>query len=383
MIRLPVFGKDSLPHASSRVISLGATTLFWFIFIICAIYIGPKKNDNVKYEVVQLMISPEDHYVPNITQEMIDKVGGKAGSEADMAGSEADMEQNAPAQERLPAVEQQVPVETPVSQPVQKQKNPAPANTNNAQKSPASTAKQPVPVPESSTVSQTASTTSAKTYEYANSVDDMLKTQTANTKPKDYSNVDWDAMFGDSSNAQTSQSVATTKVQSQNSVSGAAATTSSPSNPTASSSSGTNSSGATNNTASSSTLNSLSQMANSNAAAGSNSSDSSTANASSSSSQKTATGGPFEFNDGASRSLKSELKITFSSEASKAITENRDLVISFYINEAGNVYNISFKNSAGIAPIVLSEIKTQINKWIFDSAPNTSIATFRLKINLQ
>lgn len=376
MIRLPVFGKDSLPHASSRVISLGVTTLFWFIFIICAIYIGPKKNDNVKYEVVQLMLSPEDHYVPNITQEMIDKVGGKAESEADM-------EQNAPAQERLPAVEQQVPVETPVSQPVQKQKNPAPVNTNNAQKSPASTAKQPVPVPESSTVSQTASTTSAKTYDYANSVDDMLKTQTANTKPKDYSNVDWDAMFGDSSNAQTSQSVATTKVQSQNSVSGAAATTSSPSNPTASSSSGTNSSGATNNTASSSTLNSLSQMANSNAAAGSNSSNSSTANASSSSSQKTATGGPFEFNDGASRSLKSELKITFSSEASKAITENRDLVISFYINEAGNVYNISFKNSAGIAPIVLSEIKTQINKWIFDSAPNTSIATFRLKINLQ
>ena len=376
MIRLPVFGKDSLPHASSRVISLGVTTLFWFIFIICAIYIGPKKNDNVKYEVVQLMLSPEDHYVPNITQEMIDKVGGKAESEADM-------EQNAPAQERLPAVEQQVPVETPVSQPVQKQKNPAPVNTNNAQKSPASTAKQPVPVPESSTVSQTASTTSAKTYEYANSVDDMLKTQTANTKPKDYSNVDWDAMFGDSSNAQTSQSVATTKVQSQNSVSGAAATTSSPSNPSASSSSGTNSSGATNNTASSSTLNSLSQMANSNAAAGSNSSNSSTANASSSSSQKTATGGPFEFNDGASRSLKSELKITFSSEASKAITENRDLVISFYINEAGNVYNISFKNSAGIAPIVLSEIKTQINKWIFDSAPNTSIATFRLKINLQ
>lgn len=376
MIRLPVFGKDSLPHASSRVISLGVTTLFWFIFIICAIYIGPKKNDNVKYEVVQLMLSPEDHYVPNITQEMIDKVGGKAESEADM-------EQNAPAQERLPAVEQQVPVETPVSQPVQKQKNPAPVNTNNAQKSPASTAKQPVPVPESSTVSQTASTTSAKTYEYANSVDDMLKTQTANTKPKDYSNVDWDAMFGDSSNAQTSQSVATTKVQSQNSVSGAAATTSSPSNPTASSSSGTNSSGATNNTASSSTLNSLSQMANSNAAAGTNSSNSSTANASSSSSQKTATGGPFEFNDGASRSLKSELKITFSSEASKAITENRDLVISFYINEAGNVYNISFKNSAGIAPIVLSEIKTQINKWIFDSAPNTSIATFRLKINLQ
>ena len=376
MIRLPVFGKDSLPHASSRVISLGVTTLFWFIFIICAIYIGPKKNDNVKYEVVQLMISPEDHYVPNITQEMIDKVGGKAESEADM-------EQNAPAQERLPAVEQQVPVETPVSQPVQKQKNPAPVNTNNAQKSPASTAKQSVPLPESSTVSQTTSTTSAKTYDYANSVDDMLKTQTANTKPKDYSNVDWDAMFGDSSNAQTSQSVATTKVQSQNSVSGAAATTSSPSNPTASSSSGTNSSGATNNTASSSTLNSLSQMANSNAAAGSNSSDSSTANASSSSSQKTATGGPFEFNDGASRSLKSELKITFSSEASKAITENRDLVISFYINEAGNVYNISFKNSAGIAPIVLSEIKTQINKWIFDSAPNTSIATFRLKINLQ
>lgn len=376
MIRLPVFGKDSLPHASSRVISLGVTTLFWFIFIICAIYIGPKKNDNVKYEVVQLMLSPEDHYVPNITQEMIDKVGGKTESEADM-------EQNAPAQERLPAVEQQVPVEAPVSQPVQKQKNPDPVNSNNAQKSPASTAKQPVPVPESSTVSQTASTTSAKTYEYANSVDDMLKTQTANTKPKDYSNVDWDAMFGDSSNAQTSQSVATTKVQSQNSVSGAAATTSSPSNPTASSSSGTNSSGATNNTASSSTLNSLSQMANSNAAAGSNSSNSSTANASSSSSQKTATGGPFEFNDGASRSLKSELKITFSSEASKAITENRDLVISFYINEAGNVYNISFKNSAGIAPIVLSEIKTQINKWIFDSAPNTSIATFRLKINLQ
>lgn len=376
MIRLPVFGKDSLPHASSRVISLGVTALFWFIFIICAIYIGPKKNDNVKYEVVQLMLSPEDHYVPNITQEMIDKVGGKAESEADM-------EQNAPAQERLPAVEQQVPVETPVSQPVQKQKNPAPVNTNNAQKSPASTAKQPVPVPESSTVSQTASTTSAKTYDYANSVDDMLKTQTVNTKPKDYSNVDWDAMFRDSSNAQTSQSVATTKVQSQNSVSGAAATTSSPSNPSASSSSGTNSSSATNNTASSSTLNSLSQMANSNAAAGSNSSNSSTANASSSSSQKTATGGPFEFNDGASRSLKSELKITFSSEASKAITENRDLVISFYINEAGNVYNISFKNSAGIAPIVLSEIKTQINKWIFDSAPNTSIATFRLKINLQ
>ena len=383
MIRLPVFGKDSLPHASSRVISLGVTTLFWFIFIICAIYIGPKKKDNVKYEVVQLMLSPEDHYVPNITQEMIDKVGGKAGSEADMAGSEADMAQNAPAQERLPAVEQQVPVETPVSNPVQKQKNPAPVNTNNAQKSPASTAKQPDPVPESSTVSQTTSTTTAKTYDYANSVDDMLKTQTANTKPKDYSNVDWDAMFGDSSNAQTSQSVATTKVQSQNSVSGAAATTSSPSNPTASSSSGTNSSSATNNTASSSTLNSLSQMANSNAAAGSNSSNSSTANASSSSSQKTATGGPFEFNDGASRSLKSELKITFSSEASKAITENRDLVISFYINEAGNVYNISFKNSAGIAPIVLSEIKTQINKWIFDSAPNTSIATFRLKINLQ
>lgn len=370
MIRLPVFGKDSVPHASSRVLGLGATTFIWLIFLICAIYIGPGKENKVKYEVVQLMLSPEDHYIPNVTQEMIDMVGGKTGGEAEVV------------EESAPVVEQ-APVETnPVQQPVQTQKPAAQPKQNNKQ--PAAAASKPAPVPDTSTVPQASTGSTTRTYDYSSSVDDMIKNQTSNTKPKDYSNVDWDAMFADSATTTSSSSSSSNKVNTANSVSGSAASASSNSNQNSSSTVSNNSTNSSSQTASSSTLSSLNQMANTTAtSSNSNGSSTSTNTSSSTSANATATSGAFEFEEGNVRNLRSEMKITFSSEAAKMIDENRDVIISFYIGPAGNTYNVKFERSAGIPQPVLNEIEAQIKKWIFDSADNISIAKFTLKIRKQ
>lgn len=370
MIRLPVFGKDSLPHASSRVLSLGATSVLWIIFLVCAIYLGPAKELKVKYEVVQLVLSPEDHYVPNITQEMIDEVGGKMGGQNKPVEEIAEP-QPAPA-ESIP-----VPVETPA--PVQTQSQPKPAVQKQPSPVPATT--KPAPVPDTSVKPSNTSASSSQSYTqtYATSVEDAMKQQQTTVK-KDYSTVDWDSMFGDSSSTQTS-TTQTNKVTTSNNYSGTAATGSSTQNASVPSSSSSNSTSQSQ-TASASTTSALNQMA---AANGSQTvQDRGTETKTMISTSRDGAGKTqVEMSDGSSRILvePSTIAINFSAEASRSIESDREITISFKVNENGVTYSVDFPAGAsGLPQIVLNEIKAQISRWRFESANNQSIANFKLTI---
>lgn len=360
MIRLPVFGKDSLPHASSRVLSLCTTSLLWIIFIVCAIYIGPKKEQKVKYEIVQLVLSPEDHYIPDLSNVPEDIKGGKQGGEEipePEVQTESVPESFTPV-EPAPVIQQ--PAQTkPVSKP-------APAKT------------QPSKVPDTSPKpSETASSNSVPSYNYAQSIEDMMNTQ-MNNKPKDYSTVDWDAMFADTSTAQSS-STSTNKVVSQtNSYEGSAA-----SSAVASSSNSTVNSTANsvNNTVSESTKDALSNLAS--ATANTKPADRGTETKASISTQKGSDGKTqVEMSDGSTRALiyPSTIEIKFSPEASRAIEEDREITINFSVNENGNVFSVSLVNAAGLPANVRTEIENQIKGWRFESASNQSFANFKLKI---
>jgi len=371
MIRLPVFGQDSVPHASSRVLSLGATFIIWVVFAICAVYLGPAKEAEVKYEVVRLVLSPEDHYVPNVTQEMIDAVGGKMGGETEPVQEVAD--------QSAPAVTEPVPVQTPVPAKTQTQ----PKQSTQKQPSPVPSVTKPAPVPDTSVKPNTTTSASSSSYtqSYATSVEDAFANQ-QNQKPKDYSNVDWDSMFSDSSSAQTSSST-TNKVTSSNNYSGAAASTGTT---TSSNTASSSSSASTSNTqsASASTTSALSQMA---AANGSQTTstvqDRGTETSTMLSTSKNGAGQTqVEMDDGTTRTLlePSTIAINFSAEASRSIDSDREITISFKVNENGNIYSIDVINGAGLSSVVISEIKAQIYKWRFESAANQSIANFKLKI---
>ena len=64
MIYLPLFGKDSIPQTGSRIIGLAGTFFLWIVVFIVLALINPKKEEKERYVTVQVVLSPEDHYIP-------------------------------------------------------------------------------------------------------------------------------------------------------------------------------------------------------------------------------------------------------------------------------------------------------------------------------
>lgn len=366
MIRLPVFGKDSLPHSSSRVLSLCATSFFWLILFLCAIFINPKKNQKVKYEIVKISLSPHDHYIPQITQEVqdiIDKMGGENG------GEDASFQETSSIPQVEPTTIEPV-VQTPKPQPVQKQVTP----TTTPKTTPASTPKTQSTKQVEQIKTQTPQTVAPETSPIVSKSETVSQKTSTQTK-KTYSEQDWEAMFAQSKTVSSSSQNTTSKVKESSSVSGAAATASANSTSTASASQPQNTSPASS-SASQSTLNSLSQLANTTA----------TGRAETKASIKTSKSNDgktqIEFSDGVSRVLlyPSSTAISLSKDAQSLIETNREININFRVNENGYVIFIDLSNTAGISSIVLDEIKNQIKEWRFEQGSNMSDANFKLNI---
>lgn len=363
MIYLPVFGKDSVPHSSSRLLGFCSTMILWTIFFIAMILIGSKKEPKVKYETVQIQLSPHDHYIPDIPEDFL---AGKLAS--------GEVEQEATSDSAPAAVSESVPVPSPAPKPA-----PAKPKTQPVQK-PAQT-KAANNVQTKTTDSKSSSAPSLQSY--SNSVEDAFANQTNNTTAKKAPVWD-DSLFADSSNAATNSSKGQKGVVSQdNTYSGSAANSSSSYNQTqTSSSSASSNSGAKNNTVSEGTASALQSLQNTQAQTVSSDRGTETRT-----SMKTTQSGDgknmVQMSDGSSRALlqPSTIAIPLSLDAQKAISDNCEVEISFVVNENGYVAStITISPESSLPQIVKDEIRTQIRSWRFESADNTSRGKFTLKL---
>lgn len=357
MIYLPVFGKDSEPHSSSRLIGFCSTMIVWTIFFITMMLIGSKKEAKVKYETVQIQLSPQDHYVPTIPEEFLN--GKLASGQEDMQAA--------------PEVEAPVTPVPPVktaSRPKPAPKTPSPVK-NDPVKNNTSTNK--------NTVAQKSNTQSVENY--ASSVEDQMNAQLNGTKKAAV----WDdSMFADTTNAVSNSNNKSTGMVNQDATfSGSAASSSKSSNTGAVSSSSSSSSSFNNAQASEDTKNALSNLMNTSAST-TQGTDRGTATSTSLKSTKTGDGKNLvQMSDGTSRALiePSVIAINFSAEASRSIVEDLEVQITFTVNENGYVFGtISISSEALLSEIVRKEIRSQINNWRFESAPNNSKAIFTLKM---
>lgn len=366
MIYLPIFGKDSEPHSSSRLLGLCSTMILWTAFFCVMLLIGSKKEPQVKYETVQIQLAPQDHYVPNIPEEFLSgqQSAGEVVQEAipETSLPNETVPEPVPVKPSSGAKTQNVPVKT-VPEKVSSQS----ATTKNNQTVPAT----------SSESSASNSTSSVPFQNYSESIEDQMNAQLNGKKKAAV----WDeSLFADTSNAASSSSSSNNKVVTQDaSYSGSAATSSNANQSQTSSSTSTQ--GNQNTTVSDSTSQALSSLMNSQS---SSTTDRGTQTSTSIKSTKTGDGKTqIQMSDGSSRTLiePSTIAINFSAAASATITENHEVQIRFSINENGYVVGtISISQEALFAQIVRDEIRAQISKWRFESAANTSVAVFTLKM---
>lgn len=363
MIYLPVFGKDSVPHSSSRLLGFCSTMVLWTIFFIVMILIGSKKEPKVKYETVQIQLSPYDHYVPNIPEDFL---GGNLAS--------GEVEQQATSESAPAAIEQSVPVPAPSPVPAKPKNTPAPKPAQAKTTTTKSQAK----------TNNSSNSSAPSMQSYSNSVEDAFANQTNQTVTKKAPV--WDeSLFADSSNASTNSSKGQAGVVSQdNTYSGSAAnsTTSYNQTQTSSSSNSSSSSASQNSQVTQGTANALQSLQNATAQAVS--SDRGTEARTSMRTTQSGDGkNMVQMSDGSTRALlqPSTIAINLSDDAQRAIIDNCEVTIRFVVNENGYVTGtISITPESSLPQIVKNEIRNQISRWRFESADNTSRGEFNLKL---
>lgn len=350
MVYLPLFGKDSVPQSASRLIGLCSTVFLWLVVFVVLALINPKKEEKERYVTVQVVLSPEDHYIPKeVPIESV--VGGEEGS--------------APEEESAPL---------PVVQTVAEAKTTAPIIKNPSR---------PKNTPQSNT-----SQASSKSYDppsrapvdYAQSVDDQIAAQLNGTKKAAV----WDeSMFQDTTNANTSTSSsnADRTINKETSFSGTAGTVSNTN--TNKTSTAKNNSTSTSQDASASTTQALTRIASASSySASTDGSKTTTSMKTAKTSQGTL---QIEMQDGSMRSLlePSRPAISLSKEAAETIDVTPITVdITFTVIENGNVSQVNFSGKAALlSSKVKDEITAQIKRWRFESASFTSIGMFKYTID--
>ena len=349
MVYLPLFGKDSVPQSASRLIGLCSTVFLWLVVFVVLALINPKKEEKERYVTVQVVLSPEDHYIPKeIPIETV--VGGDEGSAVE--------EESAP---------------LPVVQTVAEAKTTAPIIKNPSR---------PKSTPQSNT-----SQASSKGYDnpsrapvdYGQSVDDQIAAQLNGTKKAAV----WDeSMFQDTSkaNTSTSSSNADRTINKETSFSGTAGTVSNAN--TNKTSTAKNNSTQTSQDASASTTDALKRIASASSYSASTDGSKTTT---SMKTAKTSTGTlQIEMQDGSMRSLLEPLSpaIKLSPDAAKTIEQPKITVgIILTVIENGNVSQVSFDARGSVlSATVKDEIIDQIKKWRFESATFQSTAKFNYTI---
>lgn len=253
--------------------------------------------------------------------------------------------------------------------PVQKTE-PVPAAPKKTEPAPAAKTPEPAPEPVKQTL--------------VKSVDQLMAEQNASkgTK-KSVADVDWDALFGDSSSSTSSVSTGekTFAAQTGPAISGSAAASASDTGMQASASSGKT----MDSTASASTASALSDIAGSKgtgvAGTGTGSSGSVSGISGGTGSSSAADSSGLEWGAGAGRRLirPATTEITFSAEQKALITASvRDIRISFTVAKDGTVQrnSIAIDKKASLPATISQEIERQISEWYFEQGTADGQAVF-------
>ena len=376
----PLFGQDSNPQYTSKILGFGGTILFWIIMLIVLIFAKPVQN-KPKYKEVQIVLSS----TPTVKKEEAPapaEAASSAATQAELLPKESSVAENNPAtvEKKTVTAEKKTAVAEPVvaqkksavtekktavaeKKPVTTEKKPAVAEPEVAQKKPAVVEKKPaVTAP----------------IEYAVDPMEAFAQQTQKKQTKEF---DW-SMFDDDTPAETtSKDESVKKVQNNEPLfSGSAATVAETSSQPVTSSSSTNKTASK--SAAASTSDSLSKISNANFAGKAvNGVESQTT-------AKTAVSGTgkvmMEMSNGSSRALLDPAKpvINLSEAASATIDGSRTVKIRFRVVEAGNVPRgeIQITPESILTEPVKQEVLDQISRWKFEPADYTAYAEFEYKI---
>lgn len=360
MIRLPLFGKDSLPQHTSSFLSLIITFVIWVILLVVFAFVKiPEKEE--KYKPIQIVF--EQPKVQSVKEKTVTEKKEVQTHKQEI------IEQKTEEKPQIQQPKQEVvepKKETKVEQKTQTSKK-QPQQKQNVQTSTTTS------VPKQST--QKAATTKKETpankkvpeFTYAKSVEDLMNEQFETQKSTDVSDFDWDSMFEETSTSSSSNN-SKKIVKTESTDFGQAGSLSYNENTNQTSKEVKASS---NSALSSSTKSQLDNIA--------DVKQSSSSSKQTSSNQSLSKIDEFDWIQGSMRELQipKDPKIIISEESGKSLDSTREVIISFTVLEDGSVINIKITPSSVLSPQIQSEIKEQLYNWHFESSSSISLASFR------
>ena len=344
----------------SKNCSFVLTIFLWFVLLIVFIFVNPVKKEP-KYKEIQIVLEP------------IKKVEKK-----EKVSSAKQQATSKKTEETKTLTEQKVPPKQEVKKDIQKEVAKSSKAENTVAKK---TETKPKPVEKKAEITPKTTPTPAKTVpksepvKYAKSVDDLMEEQFS--EKKNVSDFDWDSMFDESEDSETSNLSTTKKVTTKNTVQGTAGTVSDKnSEPIVSS----KSNGEKSAKVSDNTSGKLSDISNKKYSGKSTVSDAATVQVATGSNEK----GTVKMQNGMSRMLlyPAEPNIIISDENARLIENTVTVKITFTVLESGNVPSaeISITPASLLPSAVRNEIVSQLSKWRFESADYVAAATLELTI---
>lgn len=371
----PLFGQDSSPQNTSRILSLCATSAFWLVFLLCMIFIHPAEK-TPKYNEVKIILSS----TPLEKNESDTIAAQKAESSAQ---SSDDSNEISNAQNSLTNEKTSSPVE----------KSPAAPKTSSVVENPTTPKSSTVPTESKTAVKNETSPAIAKNTQpvppsepFVSTVKDLSGDIDFGTK-KAPSRSDEDYFKQmekeDILSTQSSDSSTEKKVFADSSATGSAGETASNSN--SGSQQSTSSNTATKNTNTSlGTADALTKIRNQNFSGRAENGVESNTNVQA---EKSGNGKYLlQMQGGKARLLiePAEPKINLSKNASDTVSSDIDVTVSFSVTQNGLVSeaSVSFTPASVLSEIVKKEIAEQLSKWRFESSDATSYASFEYHIKI-
>jgi outer membrane biosynthesis protein TonB len=348
----------------SKNCSFVLTIFLWFVLLIVFIFVNPVIKEP-KYKEIQIVLEP------------IKKVEKK-----EKVSSAKQQATSKKTEETKTVTEQKVPPKQEVKKDIQKEVSKS-SKTENTVAKKTETKPKPAakPVEKKAEITPKTTPTPAKTLpksepvKYAKSVDDLMEEQFS--EKKNVNDFDWDSMFDESEDSETSNLSTTKKVTTKNTVQGTAGTVSDKnSEPIVSSKlNGEKSAKVSDNTSGK-----LSDISNKKYSGKSNVSDAATVQVATGSNEK----GTVKMQNGMSRMLlyPAEPNIIISDENARLIENTVTVKITFTVLESGNVPSaeISITPASLLPSAVRNEIVSQLSKWRFELADYVASATLELTI---
>lgn len=383
----PLFGQDSSPQNTSRILSLCATSAFWLVFLLCMIFIHPAEK-TPKYNEVKIILSS----TPLEKNESDTIAAQKAESSAQSSddSNEISNAQNSLTDEKTSSPVEDSSAASKTSSPVEKSpvapKTSVPTENSTTPKSSSTPA-------ESKTVAknETAPVAAKNTQPVQTSepfifsgidLSDGVDFGTKNSSPAD--DFDW-SIFDNDETSPSSDSSNTNKVAANSSASGSAGETASNSN-SGSQQSTSSESRNKNNDASSGTSSALENIR-SNSKNFSGRAENGVESNTNVQAEKSGNGKYLlQMQGGKARLLiePAEPKINLSKIASDTVSSDIDVTVSFSVTQNGLVSeaSVSFTPASVLSEIVKKEIAEQLSKWRFESSDAISYASFEYHIKI-